>query len=151
MEGLMMTSFWNMRIASSRGRSIMAATAALLFLLPAGALSQSASEAITLNSGATILVDSKQPVPIRLPAHDLASDIQKVFGNAPRIISPPQDAGPVTIVLGDEASGAPADHDSAPEAFSITTGTASLRSGSKAQVIRLAGSDMRRTLLALYP
>jgi hypothetical protein len=146
-----MTSFSVIRTIGSRGRnSVMAATVGVLFLLPAGAMSQPANGVIMLNSSANILVDTKQPVPIQRAAHDLASDMQKVFGEAPKIISIPQDAGPVTIVLGDEASGAPADHDSAHEAFSITAGTATLRSGRKTQVIRLAGSDMRGTLFAIY-
>jgi hypothetical protein len=114
------------------------------------ALPQAASRAITLDGDATILVDSQQPVPVQRAAQDLASDMQKVFGHAPRIVSTEQEAGPVSIVLGDEASGAPADHDSAPEAFSITAGSAMVGSGHTAQVIRLAGSDMRGTLFAIY-
>ncbi|HUV70360.1 MAG TPA: glycosyl hydrolase 115 family protein [Terracidiphilus sp.] len=147
----MMTSLWNMLTTGRRGRStIVAATAALLFLVSAGALAQSSSNAIPLNSRATILVDSEQPVPIQRAAEDLAADMKKVFGAAPKIISTEAEAGPVTIVLGKEASGAAADHDSAPEAFSITSGSATLSSGRKVQVIRLAGSDMRGTLYAIY-
>jgi hypothetical protein len=147
----MRTRFSIMRIAASCGPTSTTAAMAVLFLLrPACALPQPADHAIALDSSATILVDSKQPVPIQRAAHDLASDMQKVFGRAPGIISTEQDAGPVTVVLGNEASGAPADHDSAPEAFSITTGQANLGSGRMVQVIRLAGSDMRGTLYAIY-
>jgi Glycosyl hydrolase family 115 len=128
--------------------ALLAAATALLSLLPSAALAQPA--AITLTSRATILVDSNQPVPIQLAAHDLASDMQKVFGQAPAIITSPQAAGPVTILLGDEASGAPATHDAAPEAFSITTGSATLHGDHPSQVIRLAGSDMRGTIYAIY-
>ena len=147
----MVTVSWTMRIVASHTcGTVMTAAAALFFLLPAGAPSQPANGAITLNSRATILVDSEQPVPIRRAAQDLAFDMQKVLGQAPAIISTPQDAGAVTIVLGGEASGAPADHDSASEAFSITSGSAALSGGHNAQVIRLAGSDMRGTLFAIY-
>lgn len=147
----MTMSFAIMRSVRSHVRaSPMAATAVLLFLLPAGTLPQPANHAITLDGRATILVDSEQPVPIRLAAQDLASDMQKVFGRAPAINNTLQDAGQVTIVFGNEASGAPADHDSAPEAFSITTGSATLTNGQKSQVIRLAGSDMLGTLFAIY-
>ena len=72
-----------------------------------------------------------------------------MFGAAPKIISNEQDAGSVSIVLGDEASGAPADHDAAPEAFSITSGSATV-SGHNARIIRLAGSESRGTLYAIY-
>lgn len=103
------------------------------------------SQTITVDSGTTILLDSGQPVPIRLGAQDLASDMEKVFGAAPKIVASEAQAGEVSIVLGDEVPGvAPADHDSAPEAFSITS------SGSRPQVIRLGGSDMRGTLYAIY-
>jgi hypothetical protein len=122
----------------------------VFFLVPAVASAQSANNTITLDSRATILVDAGQPVPIQRAAHDLASDMGTVFGKAPAIVSTLQNTGPVTIVLGDEASGALADHDSAPEAFSITTGSATLNGGQKSQVIRLAGSDTRGTLFAIY-
>jgi Glycosyl hydrolase family 115 len=146
-----MTRFRMMRRDGSRGHgNRMTTVGALLFLLPAGVLAQPVHHAITLNGRATILVDSDQPVPIQRAAQDLASDMQKVFGRAPRIITSEQEAGPVTIVLGEEASGAPADHDSAPEAFSITSGSATLSNGRTSQVIRLAGSDMRGTIYAIY-
>ena len=117
---------------------------ALLCVLSVGAHAQGGGS-ITLDSHATILVDSTQPVPIRRAAEDLAADMAKVFGTAPKIVTSEAEAGPVSIVLADEDQGtAPADHDSAPEAFSITTG------GSKPQVIRLAGSGMRGTIYAIY-
>ncbi len=138
----------NMNCSSRNG--VVALASALLFLMPACALPQAAGRAILLDSKATILVDSEQPVPVQRAAQDLASDMRKVFGEAPRIVTSPQDAGAVSIVLGDEASGAPADHDAAPEAFSITAGPATLGSGHTGHVIRLAGSDMRGTLFAIY-
>ena len=122
----------------------------LLFLVPAGVLAQPAGHAITLDARTTILVDSNQPVSVQRAAQDLASDMQMVFGETPKIISSEQNAGLVVIVLGDEASGAPADHDPAPEAFSITTGSAALNGSNKSDVIRLAGTDMRGTLFAVY-
>jgi hypothetical protein len=111
---------------------------------------QPVSNAILLNGNVTILVDARQPAPVRHAAEDLASDMRKVFGKAPRIIARTQDAGPVVIVLGDEAAGAPADHASTPEAFSITSGTATLDDARKVQLIRLAGADMRGTIYAIY-
>ena len=129
-----------------RTRSITLAAALLCLTAAAAPAQPSTRGAITLDSSATILVDARQPVPVQRAAQDLASDMQKVFGTAPKIVSTPENAGPVSIVLGDEGSGAAADHDSAPEAFSIT----SSRAGHGHAVIRLAGSDMRGTLYAIY-
>ena len=135
--------------AGSRVRFAHAAPAAALLLFCSGSFAQS-PQSFPLNSKATILVDAQQPVPVQLAAKDLASDMQKVFGAAPRIVTSADQAGPVSIVLADEATGAPADHASAPESFSITGGPAATGSGKKVQVIRLAGSDMRGTLYAIY-
>lgn len=104
---------------------------------------------ITLNGHVTILVDPQQPGPVDLAARDLATDMRKVFGREPKIVSTEEDAGPVTIVVGDEGSGAAADHSSAPESFSITTGSAEWN-GHAVKVIRLAGADMRGTMYAIY-
>jgi hypothetical protein len=135
-------------IGSKHTGAVLTAVACFL-LCPGSSFAQSGSS-ITLNSRATILVDAQQPVPVQLAAKDLASDMQKVFGTAPKIVTSEDQAGPVSIVLADEAAGAPADHVSAPEAFSITSGSATLGNGHSTQVIRLAGSDMRGTLYAIY-
>lgn len=123
---------------------------ALLLLVSAPVFSQPTKTSITLDSRTTILVDAQQPMPVQLAAKDLASDMKKVFGTAPRIVTSEDQVGPVSIVLADEATGAPADHVSAPEAFSITSGLAKHSTGHSTEVIRLAGSDMRGTLYAIY-
>jgi hypothetical protein len=115
-----------------------------------GQLGGAAHGRIILNGNVTILLEPSQPEPVQLAAQDLASDLDKVFGRQPRVVSEEDEAGPVTIVLGDEASGAPADHASAPEAFSITSGSAAWTQGHTTQVIRLAGSDTLGTIYAIY-
>jgi hypothetical protein len=146
-----MKRFMPARVVPRRDSATLAmAAAALLILVPCSSFAQRADSAITLNSRATILVDAQQPVPVQRAAQDLASDMKKVFGSAPEIVTTAEQAGAVSIVLGEEASGAPADHVSAPEAFSITSGLAAPGNGRKTQVIRLAGSDMRGTLYAIY-
>lgn len=105
-----------------------------------------------LNSSAAILVDPHQPVPIQRAAQDLAADMEKVFSQAPKIISDVQEAAPVTVVLGDELSPdkvAPADHDAKPEAFSITEGETRIGSH-QIRVIRLAGAGQLGTIYAIY-
>jgi hypothetical protein len=76
--------------------------------------------------------------------------MRKVFGVEPKIVSSEESAGPVTIVVGDDSSGAPADHGSIPESFSITTGSATWNGGRAVKVIRLTGADMRGTIYAIY-
>ncbi len=120
----------------------------LLCLLGSAAYAQGAGQGITLNGDATILVEPGQPVPIRRAAEDLAADMGKVFGTRPRIVTSASEAGPVSIVLAEEAKGAaPPTHAPEPEAFSITTGSGG---GSGPKVIRLAGSGVRGTIYAIY-
>ena len=70
----------------------------LLFCVSAsGQTSNRAS--ILVDSKTTILVDNTQPVPVQRAAQDLASDMRKVFGTLPRIVTRVEDAGPVTIVV----------------------------------------------------
>jgi hypothetical protein len=127
---------------------------AALFLLPVACApmlqAQAAKDTLTLNGNVTIFVDAQQPRAVQLAAKDLASDMRKVFGTDPKIVSREQDAGPVTIVVGNTASGAAADHASDPEAFSITSGTATWSGNRPVKVVRLAGSDMRGTIFAIY-
>jgi hypothetical protein len=44
--------------------------------------------------------------------------MREVFAHTPKVVNTEEGTGPVTIVLGDEVSGVPVDHASAPEAFS---------------------------------
>ncbi len=139
-----MANLWTVRAGKRPGLGVaFAITAACLFSV--GARAQVAPPGITLDGSATILVDASQPTPVRRAAQDLASDMEKVFGTAPRIVSSADQAGAVSIVLGDEDAGAaPADHAPDPEAFSITSGRG------KRRIVRLAGADMRGTLYAIY-
>ncbi|MGA9882773.1 MAG: glycosyl hydrolase 115 family protein [Candidatus Acidiferrales bacterium] len=145
-----MKTLWIAREAIRRC-GVAAIASALLCLTAATARAQRPTKpAILLNGSVTILVSPQQPGPVDLAAKDLASDMRKVFGTEPKVVSSQQEAGPVTIVVGDEATGAPADHSSAAEAFSITAGSAIWDSGHTTRVIRLAGSDMLGTIYAIY-
>ena len=114
------------------------------------ARTMNSSVGITVNGNTTILVGTDQPGPVQLAASDLARDMHSVFGVEPKIVRTATEAAPVTIAVGDALSGAAPDHASAPEAFSITTGVATLPSGRSVKVIRLDGSDMRGTIYAIY-
>jgi hypothetical protein len=76
--------------------------------------------------------------------------MRKVFGVEPKIVSSEGDVGPVTIVAGDELSGAPADHAATSGSFSITTGSAIWNGGRAVKVIRLSGADVRGTIYPIY-
>ncbi len=79
------------------------------------------NEELVLDSTITILETPDTPEPILRATQDLASDFQKVLGRKPRLISREQDAGPVTILIG-EQSKLPEDMHpanlTAPESFS---------------------------------
>lgn len=107
---------------------------------------------VILNSSVTILEPANEAEPIQLAALDLASDFQKVFGKRPRIIAEPQFAGPTVISIGEAAQIPEAMRPSglsAPESFSISAHETSLN-GHPANVILLAGADMRGTIYAIY-
>jgi len=84
------------------------------------------------------VVAADAPVPVRHAVEDLASDMTKVFGVKPRIVSSVRDAGRVAIVIGEANSGAA-------ESFSIV---AADNVGKR--VVRLSGADMRGTMYAIY-
>jgi hypothetical protein len=140
--------------ASSRRTVSLTLPCLLLALGSLSAFCQSAradsGHGIVLDGHATIFVARDQPGPVLLAAKDLASDMQKVFGTAPKIVHNQSDAGPVTIVVGDDLSGAAADHASTPESFSITTGSSASDGGHATKLIRLSGADMRGSLFAIY-
>jgi hypothetical protein len=136
-----------------QGKSWVRALAMLLFSCTM-ACGQDATAAahvdIAVNGHTTIYVSADEPGPVLLAARDLATDMRKVFGTEPKIVRSEQDAGAVTLVVGDGIAGAVPDHSSAPESFSITAGSATLSGGRSIQVIRLAGADMRGTIFAVY-
>ena len=154
------TARLTVRTAAMRTAAVAASLACFTAALHAHAQNQAQNHAqdrnpatIVLDSHAQILVDAAQPEPVRRAARDLAADMQAVFGSAPAVVTEARQPGGVLVVLGDElqpASVAPADHDAAEEAFSITGGSASLGGPRPTSVIRLAGSGVRGTLFAIY-
>jgi hypothetical protein len=140
--------------AFSRRRMCASLFSCLLIFAGSPLLCQSgsahAADSITLDSHTTIFVGQDQPRPVLLAAKDLATDMGKVFGSEPKAVQDEKDTGAVTIVVGDGLSGAPSDHPSAPESFSITTGFATKNNGRAEKIIRLAGSDMRGAIFAIY-
>ena len=106
-----------------------------------------------LDSRVTILESPNEPLPIQEAAGDLASDFAKVMGSKPKIVSRDQDAGPVTILIGERSKIPQAMRPTgltAPESFSISVATASWNTKQPSRVVVLAGADMRGTIYAIY-
>ncbi|MGH9351380.1 MAG: hypothetical protein ACRD1N_03245 [Terriglobia bacterium] len=69
----------------------------LLVALLTGALASNA--AITVNSKTSILIDPREPTPIRQAARDLASDMQNVFGAPVPLASQRSESSAATICI----------------------------------------------------
>jgi hypothetical protein len=104
--------------------------AALAVLIPTAR----AAAPVVLDGATVVVVDAGQPAPVLQAARDLASDIEKVIGRAPRIVPRREDPRSPAIVI---AGGKPG----APESFSIAAADGA---------VRLTGADMRGTMYAIY-
>ncbi len=116
---------------------------------PAGAR----SGAVILDSTVTILESPDEVLPIRKAADDLASDFSKVFGAKPRIVTRPEDGGPMTIMIGTPAEIPSAMRPAgltAPESFSISVAKTGWTGGAPSRVVLLTGADLRGTIYAIY-
>ncbi len=112
-----------------------------------------AGRRLVLNSTVTIFESQDEPLPIRTAADDLASDFEKVLGSKPRIVHSGQDAGPVTILIGEQSKIPQAMRPAgltAPESFSISVASATWNATRPARAIVLAGEDVRGTIYAVY-
>jgi hypothetical protein len=132
------------RVANYIGFAVLA-----ILLLP---VFSAGAQTLTIGPDAALSVRPDEPLPVRKAADDLANDFEKVLGHKPAMIQSGQDAGAVTIMIG-EASKIPAELRpaglTAPESFSISVTQAKV-SGRSHRIVLLAGADMRGTLYAVY-
>ena len=108
-------------------------------------------DSVVVDSSTTILISGDAQEPIQKAAQDLASDFEKVFGKKPKIVTGREQAGPVTILIGEQAKIPEAMRNSAlkdPESFSMSVAAESWSTPTK--VILLTGPDMRGTMYAVY-
>jgi hypothetical protein len=107
---------------------------------------------VIVNPSVTILESAQEAEPIREATEDLASDFRKVTGKRPRIVTRREDAGTVTILIGERAeipeSMRPAGLTAA-ESFRLSVESAEWN-GRPRKVILLAGADLRGTIYAIY-
>ena len=106
---------------------------------------------IAVNSRTTLLIDPREPAPIQKAAHDLASDMTKVFGRAPHWADSPAQASSTTICI--------AFSHNLPRGVSKPVGWEALRiqadrdpwpKSHVTHVVVLTGSDVRRVTYAIY-
>jgi hypothetical protein len=104
---------------------------------------------VTIDSNVTLLQSPDAAGPVRLAILDLAGDLAKVFGQAPRIVKRLEEAGPVTIIVGENtqipvpmrASGS-----DEPESFTISV----VETPAGGHAVALTGPDMRGAIYAAY-
>jgi hypothetical protein len=106
---------------------------------------------VTVNSGTTVLVDRSEPVAIQKAAHDLARDMEKVFGAPVKTVHRPADAGATTLWIAWKGP--------LPRGVERSSGWEVLRLRAVANpspgsplhdAVVLTGSDMRGTIYAIY-
>ncbi|MGH9528696.1 MAG: glycosyl hydrolase 115 family protein [Terriglobales bacterium] len=108
---------------------------------------------VRLEANATILESPDTPRPIQKAAEDLSTDFEKVLGKKLRIVDRPEDAGPVTILIGEQSKLPEAVGPiglTSPESFSISVTTPNWNKSSPTKAVVLSGADMRGTIYSIY-
>jgi hypothetical protein len=125
-----------------------------LAISPAGwAQKSKAAPAITIDSTVTIVESTQEPGPVRRATDDLVSDFTKVFGQAPKLVSNPDEAGPVAILIADRTNlpaGIKCATATDTEAFAFSTAALAGHGKTKRVAVCLNGADMRGTIFAIY-
>ncbi len=108
---------------------------------------------LRLDANLTILESPDTRGPIQKAIEDLSTDFEKVLGKKPRIVNREEDAGAVTILVGEQSkipeAMRPAGQTAA-ESFSISATTANWNKTRPAKVVLLSGADMRGTIYSIY-
>jgi Glycosyl hydrolase family 115 len=120
-------------------------------VLPAWAKKPAATNP-TIDGSVTIIESAQAPGPVRLATNDLIRDFTKVFGTTPRLVSTLQEAGPVSILIGqgpETPAGVKCTMTQNPEAFAFSVVALPAREKGK-RAICLTGADMRGTIFAIY-
>ncbi|MGI4830600.1 MAG: glycosyl hydrolase 115 family protein [Janthinobacterium lividum] len=132
-------------------RRVAARTAAILLGLASlhgrASNAQKSGEPFLLQGQVTILSAADAPLPIQKACEDLASDLTRVLGTAPRIVHDAANLrGPVLLIGGSAGySGS-----SSNEAESFSLRVRSSDAATPRRVLQLAGADTRGTMYAIY-
>jgi hypothetical protein len=135
-------------------KNLLCVTLALGCEIPALAQGHNAPDpSYVLDSRVTLLEVADQPGPVRRATQDLAEDFYKVLGTRPRIVTRQQDAGPITILIGEQSklpeAMRPTNLTTA-ESFSMQLATAAWSADRGGKAVVLSGADMRGTIYAVY-
>jgi hypothetical protein len=135
-------------------KDLLLVTLALVCGAPALAQAREAQDqAYVLDSRVTLLEVPDEAGPIRRATQDLAEDFYKVLGTRAKIVTRQQDAGPVTIVIGEQSklpTAMQSNAAAAAESFSIQVANTSGSTGRPGRAVVLSGPDMRGTIFAIY-
>ena len=115
----------------------MKATAALWLLLSA-----IASGRVVVNAGTPILIDAREPAALQRAASDLAADLEKVFGQRPKVIRTAGGAGAPVIWIALERD--------LPKQVARPSGWEQLHVQAAQNAVVLTGSDLRGAIYAVY-
>ena len=106
------------------------------------ALCLPAAAQVVVDRATAIVIDSREPAPLRKAAADLASDMRKVFGSDVRVVSTPAEAARTAVRIALDYNLPPGEaRPSGAERLHIRA----LRNG-----VLLTGSDMRGAIYAVY-
>ena len=110
------------------------------------------AQEVTIDRTVTIVEAPDAPAPVRRATEDLRSDLNRVFGNRPALVSTLAQAGPVAILIGrsnDLPSGAGCAAATEVESFAMSIRPAGEHGGRK-RIVCLTGADTRGTIYAIY-
>ncbi len=116
-------------------------------------MAMSKAAVVVVDSKVTILEAADTPGPIQKATEDLRNDFEKVLGAKPRVVTSENDAGPITIMIGEQSEIPEAMRPAGvtdPESFSISVLDAKWTGKLPAKVVLLTGADMRGTIYAIY-
>lgn len=109
--------------------------------------------AILIDASVTIVESAQEPGPVRRATEDLVNDFAKVFGRAPKRANGIEDAGPVSILIAENAnlpSGVHCATAADVESFAFSIVRLPGHGKSKRAVVCLTGADMRGTIYSIY-
>jgi len=106
----------------------------------------------SIDGSVTLVESAQEPGPVLRATEDLRADFASVFGRAPRLARSLDDAGPIAVLIAQNAN-LPAGVDCATtnntEAFAFSATETGI-GPTRRQVVCLTGADMRGTIYAVY-
>jgi hypothetical protein len=123
-----------------------------LGMTPSAAIATAQMTRVIIDGSVTIIESAQEPVSVHRATEDLRSDFKRVFGQAPRLASRLEEAGPTAILIAQGSSlptGVDCTKTTDTEAFAFSIVSAQSDGKSK-RVVCLTGADVRGTIYAIY-